>query len=371
MEYEKRYGAVALYSGGVDSTAAPLLARQKLKIEMLLLMMDLGEGNSSLGRAKQRADILKMDFTCIDGKRDFADRYLSEAIKMNGEYWGYPLITPLSRAYIMETAFEFLAETDTRFIVHGCTEKQNTRYQIEAACTMYPNITAYSPFVAQPLSRLQKIALLEAAGVPCSQGSEVAEDINIWGRAIEGESLNDLKDVDGKDVFMLTRNLEDTPDVPQQFSLEFYQGVPVALNNSGMSLDEIITKLSKLGGLHGVGRIVGFEDTIPELGYKEMGIYESPASRMIYALHRHIEAAVLNQTERKYKRQMEQEWAEIVYRGGWFDSNRRELSAISDRYQTRVSGKVNAKVFKGHVLIGSADIPGNLLIQSGQSRSAY
>ena len=92
MHRTKKYEAIALYSGGPDSTVAPILARQQTR-DILLLMIDLGELDN-LQRAKERAETLGMDLRVIDGKRDFATKYLSRCIQANGSYWGYPLITP-------------------------------------------------------------------------------------------------------------------------------------------------------------------------------------------------------------------------------------------------------------------------------------
>ncbi len=41
---------------------------------------------------------------------------------------------------------------------------------------------------------------------------------------------------------------------------------------------------------NGVGRITVFEDTIPELGYKQFGVFESSPSEILYCAHKFIEA---------------------------------------------------------------------------------
>lgn len=140
QEIDRNYGAIALYSGGVDSTAAPLLVKDKLQCPILLLMIDLGESEDGIERAARRAQLLGMDFEAIDGRESFAANYLSEAIHMNGNYWGYPLITPLSRAHIMETAARFLPDDKPAYIIHGCTAKQNTRYRTEKNYLNWPEL---------------------------------------------------------------------------------------------------------------------------------------------------------------------------------------------------------------------------------------
>ncbi|OPY88521.1 MAG: Argininosuccinate synthase [Syntrophus sp. PtaU1.Bin208] len=358
----KKYRAVALYSGGVDSTVAPLLAIEDLGLrreEMLLLYVDLGGFANRKSRARQRAEVLGLDFTALDGRADFCRDFLSEAIFMNGSYWGYPLITPLSRAYIVEAAAAFLTfeGNETRYLVNGCTRYQNTRYRIEKHCTLHPHFVAVTPFKYHNLTRQEKIEILQQYGMTPGKSAGIAEDENLWGRALEGGSINDLNDMEEKGVFHITQDFRTSSIPPDRFTLHFAEGLPIAIDGTSMPLQEIIEQCATIGAKHGVGRIVIFEDTIPELGYKERGVFESPASTILYTAHQFIEDAVLSLSERKLKRDMDQKWAEIVYRGGWYDADRRELSELSRGFQSKVSGEVTVEVFLGHARVVNAVIP--------------
>ncbi|SEM68130.1 argininosuccinate synthase [Syntrophus gentianae] len=359
---KKNYRAVALYSGGVDSTVAPLLALEDLGLqreEMLLLYVDLGGFANRKSRAEQRAKVLGLDYTSLDGRADFARNFLSQAILMNGSYWGYPLITPLSRAYIVEAAAAYLTFEggETRYLINGCTRYQNTRYRIEKHCTLHPHFIAVTPFKYRYMTRQEKIEVLQQYGMTPGKSAGIAEDENLWGRALEGGPLNDLDDVEAKGVFHVTQDFRSSSLPPDRLSLRFADGLPIAIDSKSMSLHEIIEQCAIIGAKHGVGRIVVFEDTIPELGYKERGVYESPASAILYAAHQFIEDAVLTLSERVLKRDMDQQWAEIVYRGGWYDANRRELSDLARSFHSKVSGEVTVEVFLGHVRVLNADIP--------------
>lgn len=362
----RHYRAIALYSGGVDSIIAPLLALEDLDLQredMLLLYIDLGGGSSNRKkRAGERARTMGMDFAAVEGRAEFARDYLSQAILMNGSYWGYPLITPLSRAFMVEAAASFLnfGSGKTCYLVNGCTRYQNTRYRLEKHCARYPQFLSVTPFAHRTLSRGEKIDILRNNGMEPGRGADIAEDDNLWGRALEGSPLNDLSDIEAKVAYRMTQDVRASSDSPDRFTLRFAEGLPIAFDDGSVTLsalDEIIGQCGKVGGKHGVGRIVIFEDTIPELGYKERGVFESPASTVIYTAHRFIEDAVLTHAERVLKRDIDQQWAEIVYRGGWFDANRHELSAVAHGFQSRVSGDVSVEVFLGHVRVTNAVIP--------------
>lgn len=294
---KQHYRAIAFYSGGVDSTIAPLLALEDLDLrreDMLLLYVDLGGAVDRVNRAEQRAKILGIDFIAIDGRADFDRDYLSQAILLNGSYWGYPLITPLSRAFMVEAAASLLTfgNGETRYLVNGCTRYQNTRYRLEKHCAKYPHFAALAPFMHRSISRPEKIELLRRNGIEPGRGAEIAEDENLWGRALEGAPLNDLSDIEMKKVFRVTQDIWPPSHTSDRFTLHFADGLPIAIDGKFMPLNDIIEQCGQFGAKHGVGRIVIFEDTVPELGYKQRGVFESPASTILYAAHRFIEDAV-------------------------------------------------------------------------------
>ena len=360
MVLKNKYSAVALYSGGLDSTVAPILAQSEIGKKILLLMINLGLPEESVKRAAERAKILNMDFHLIDGIKEFSEIFLSEAIKMNGSYWGYPLITPLSRAFMISKAFDFLDEelNDTKYIIHGCTLNQNTRYRIEKHCKLKNEVIAFGPFLNKHLTRAEKKLILEKKGISVGPDFSIGEDETIFGRALEGQALNDLDDVEKNKLFVRVRSIEESPDNPTLLSLSFRNGLPVKLDDENARLDIIIKRCLEIGNINGVGRIAVFEDTIPELGYKQFGIFESAPSKILYHAHKFLEAAVFSKLEREIKRQLDHQWAEIIYRGGWFDKDRQEISSFCDSIEKKVNGDIVLKIYKGNISVKHAEIPG-------------
>jgi argininosuccinate synthase len=352
---------------------APILARKEIGDDILLLMIDLGCGAAEIDQAKRRADVLGMDFVLLDGKREFAEEFLAEAVRMNGSYWGYPLGTPLGRAFMVRAALRYLSENQNirRYVVHGCNKSQNTRYRIEKLCRSDDNVYPVGPLVTQALSREDKKAILAANGIAVTAGDAYAQDDNMFCRAIEGDVLNDLSSVDTLDVFRVTRSLLDAPDTPAEVEITFRAGTPVALDGEPGPLDEIVMRLRNLGAEHAVGRVVCMEDTIPELGYKERGVYESPAAAILYTAHRYLESAVLNRTERMTKQMLEHRWADAVYRGDWYSAERREISELCERFHEAVEGRVRCRLYKGNVTLLDADAPKSRLLAAADSVGAY
>jgi argininosuccinate synthase len=370
------YDAIALYSGGTDSTLAPILARPTVGDNVLLLMIDLGEPKDSMVQARERAKLLGWDFRLIDGTSDFAEQMLAETIKFRGNYWGYPLGTPLGRAFQCAVANKLMAELNVqeprrRYLIHGCSARQNTRFRIERSCDTAEDIMPMGPLVTSTFSRAEKVELLEAQGIATGPSDNLARDENIFCRALEGDGLNNLLDSNSLGYFTLVKDLNDTPDDAELVTLGFESGRPVSLNNEPATLDAIVIACRDLGAAHGVGRICMFEDTVPELGYKERSLFESPASVILYRAHQYLEAAVLGKAERELMRTLRHEWAELVYRGNWAATQRLELAQLADRLQARISGSVDVTLWKGNCVIGAADIPDARMIRPGELAGTY
>ena len=60
--------------------------------------------------------------------------------------------------------------------------------------------------------------------------------------------------------------------------------IPVALDGEAMSATELVTRLSDLGGEHGIGRIDMVENRL--VGIKSREIYETPAAVILLEAHR-------------------------------------------------------------------------------------
>jgi argininosuccinate synthase len=370
------YDAVALYSGGTDSTLAPLLARPHVGDNVLLLMIDLGEPPEAITQAASRAEHLSWPFQVIDGRAEFAANVLAETIRFRGNYWGYPLGTPLGRAFQCRLATDILTQLHahsprTRYLIHGCSARQNTRFRIERSCDSQSEIVPVGPLVTATYSRPEKIARLEEHGIASGPSDNIARDENIFCKALEGDALNNLSDPASLDLYTLVANPKTAPDEGASLSITFENGAPVALNGDVMPLHELVATCRTLGATHGVGRICMFEDTVPELGYKERSIFESPASAILYAGHRYIEAAVLNHAERELIRDLRHQWARLVYRGSWFTSERTNLAAVAAPFHERIAGTVDVSLWKGNILIGDAVIPNSVMLTPGVLAGTY
>ena len=140
----------------------------------------------------------------------------------------------------------------------------------------------------------------------------------------------------------------DAPDVPTYITLDFEQGIPVALNEQKMSAKDIILKLNELGGANGIGIIDIVENRL--VGMKCRGVYETPGGTILYKAHEALESICLDKYTMHEKQKLSITFAELVYNGQWFTPLREALSAFVDKTQEKVTGKVKLKLYKGNII---------------------
>jgi argininosuccinate synthase len=90
---------------------------------------------------------------------------------------------------------------------------------------------------------------------------------------------------------------------------------------------------------------------------KSRGVYETPAGTLLYTAHRELEQIVLDRRALALKDQVAQRYADIVYEGRWWSTEREALDALVDRTQQRVTGTVRLKLYKGNAIIAGRTTP--------------
>lgn len=72
---------------------------------------------------------------------------------------------------------------------------------------------------------------------------------------------------------------------------------------------------------------------------------------MLIAAHRDLESLTLTADITHYKRGIEETYSQLVYNGLWYSPLKEALDAFVQKTQTRVSGVVRVKLFKGTATI--------------------
>jgi hypothetical protein len=194
----------------------------------------------------------------IDAREQFAAEYVLPAIKANALYGGgYPLFTALGRPLIAKLAVERARSAGCDTVAHGCTGKGNDQVRIEGTvATLAPDLRVLAPVREWRMGREEEIAYAREHGIPVKGGSEAPPysiDDNLWGRSSEGGPIEDLSQPPRDDVFDLVTAPEDAPDDPQNVTIEFERGCPVAIDGERLGLVELLERAGEVGARHGVG----------------------------------------------------------------------------------------------------------------------
>ena len=347
---------VLAYSGGLDtSIIIPWLKENYNNCEVIAVSGNVGQADELEGLEEKAKKTGASKLYVLDLTDEYVDEYIIPCMKAGAVYEDYLLGTSHARPCIAKGLVEIALKEGADAIVHGCTGKGNDQVRFELAIKHFaPNMPIIAPWREWSIkSREEEIAYAEAHNVPLKINRETnySKDKNLWHLSHEGL---DLEDTGNEPMYEKPGFLEmgvsplQAPDEPTYVTLDFVQGVPVALDGEKMSAKEIILKLNELGGKNGIGLIDIVENRL--VGMKCRGVYETPGGTILYAAHSALETLCLDKLTMHEKQKLSITFGELVYNGQWFTPLREALSAFVDKTQERVTGKVKLKLYKGNII---------------------
>ena len=208
---------VLAFSGGLDTSVCVKLLEEKYDYEVITACVDVGQGEEEMEKAKTMAsEIGGLKHYNIDAKEEFANEYIARGIKANAEYEGYPLSTALARPLIAQKIIEVAEKEGAVAIAHGCTGKGNDQFRFEAVILAMSDLDIIAPIREMNLTR---------TGIKLNYDKIYSIDENLWGRAIEGDVLEDPANEPPEDIYEWTKSWEDANDEPEKVSIEFEEGI--------------------------------------------------------------------------------------------------------------------------------------------------
>ncbi|MFD0896434.1 argininosuccinate synthase [Loigolactobacillus binensis] len=353
---------ILAYSGGLDtSVAIPWLIEKGY--DVVATCINVGEVGKDMDFIKSKA--LKIGAVAsytLDCREEFAQDYVTVALQGHTLYEGeYPLVSALSRPLIAKKLVEVAKQEGATAIAHGCTGKGNDQVRFEVAIrALAPEMKIEAPVRDWKWSREEEInyAKEHDIPVPIKLGSPYSIDQNLWGRANEAGVLEDPWVTPPADAYDLTNAIEDTPDEADKVEIEFKQGVPVALNGEKLGLVDLIAKLDKIAGKHGIGRIDHIENRL--VGIKSREVYEAPAAEVLIKAHKALEDLTFERDLAHFKPTIELQLTNTIYNGLWFSPLFSSLLAFLKTSQQVVTGTIRVKLFKGNATVEGRKSPYSL-----------
>src|SRR4051794_722965 len=353
---------VLAYSGGLDTSVAIGWIAEETKAEVVAVAADVGQGGEDLDVIRQRAlDCGAVKAVVVDARAEYADGYCLPALKTNALYMDrYPLVSALSRPIIVRHLVDAARYHGASMVSHGCTGKGNDQVRFEVGiAALAPELRILAPVRDSGMTRDKAIAFAEEKGLPIdvTKKSPYSIDQNLWGRAVETGFLEDVWNGPIEDVYSYTQDPV-SPREPDEVVITFTDGAPTAIDGRPVTVLEAVQELNARAGAQGVGRIDMVEDRL--VGIKSREVYECPGAVALIEAHRQLEDLTVERDLARFKRQVEQRWAELVYDGLWFSPLKRALDSFVDEASRHVSGDIRMVLHTGRAVVTGRRSPGSL-----------
>ena len=342
---------VLAYSGGLDTSIIVPWLREKYGARVICVAADIGQGPDELAGVRAKALASGAEECYVEDLREeFVRDFIFPTLRAGAIYnRKYLLGTSMARPLIAKRQVEVARAVGADALAHGCTGKGNDQVRFELTYMAFaPDLPVIAPWREWDIrSREDAIAYAAARNIPVAATKEkiYSRDRNLWHISHEGGILEDPAEAPPSDVFMLSTDPQNAPNTPEDVVIGFASGTPISVNGRELSPVELIAALNEIGGRHGVGRIDLVEDRM--VGMKSRGVYETPGGTLLYSAHSELEQLVLDRRTLAAKDLIAPRYADIVYEGRWWTTEREAYDAFVNVTQERITGTVTLRLYKG------------------------
>lgn len=345
---------VLAYSGGLDTSAIiPWLKETYDNCEIVAFCADVGQGAEELlGLRKKALESGASECHIVDLKEEFVKDYIYPTMATGAVYEGtYLLGTSMARPIIAKAQVEVALKVGADAVCHGCTGKGNDQIRFESCfAALAPELTVIAPWrIWDMVSREDLLDYLAERNIETTASATkiYSRDANAWHISHEGGELEDPWNAPTKGIWTLTVDPIDAPDEPECLTIKIENSRVVAIDGLELSPYNVLMLLNEKAAAHGVGRIDITENRT--VGMKSRGCYETPGGTVMVTALRAIDELVHDKPARKWRDQVGQEFAHLVYDGRWFTPLCGSLLAASEALAKDVNGEVVIQMYKGQV----------------------
>ncbi len=351
------------FSGGLDTSAALLWMKLKGALPYAytanLGQPDEDDYNAIPQKAKEYGAI---EARLIDCRQQLAHEGIVAiqcgAFHVSTGGLTYFNTTPLGRAVTGTMLVAAMREDDVNIWGDGSTYKGNDieRFYRYGLLTN-PHLRIYKPWLDQTFidelgGRHEMSHFLIEHGFDYKMSVEKAysTDSNMLGATHEAKDLeflnSGIKIV--KPIMGVAFWDENVAVKPEEVTVRFEEGVPVALN--GQTFDDpvaLFLEANRIGGRHGLGMSDQIENRIIEA--KSRGIYEAPGMALLHIAYERLVTGIHNEDTIEQYRINGLRLGRLLYQGRWFDSQALMLRETAQRWVAKaISGEVTLELRRGN-----------------------
>lgn len=355
---------ILAFSGGLDTSFCVPWLKENLGRDVITVCVDTGgiDAKAAVALQERALALGAIEHVLIDAKQDFFEtviRYLIAGNVLRGQ--AYPLCVGAERGLQAERLAIIAKERGATTVAHGCTAAGNDQVRFEVALrTLNPSLTVLAPVRDNNWVRNEQLAYLEKHDFPKpAQGSSYSINRGLWGISIGGQETLTSDASIPESAWVLSAKAFSEPLPASTHTLEFSEGIPIALDGKSLAAVEMIEALERLAGGYGIGRGIHLGDTI--LGTKGRVAFEAPAAITLITAHRELEKLVLSAQQSRIKDSISAIYGDLVHEGKQLDLACDDIEALLLSSQRRVSGTVQFCLRPGHLFIEGTSSPHSLL----------
>lgn len=343
---------IVAYSGGLDTSVMVKWLSKKYDADIITVTGNLGQ-KSELTNLKEKALSTGASKSyVVNLQKEFIEQYVWKALKSGALYEGeYPLATAIGRPLLAKLMVEIAERENANMVAHGCTGKGNDQVRFEVGMkTLNPELQIIAPLRTWEFnSREEEIIYAKENNIPISANLEklYSIDENLWGIATECGILEDTSVSPPEDAFQITTNPKFAPDNSENIKITFDKGIPIKLDGVEIPGHQLVSTLNDIGGKHGIGRLDIIENRV--VGIKSREVYEAPGATILHEAHRQLEKLTLDKDTFRFKQNISNTYANLIYDGFWFTPLFEALTSFFDKVQERVSGEIQLELYKGTI----------------------
>jgi argininosuccinate synthase len=361
MPAPKKERVVLAYSGGLDTSVIVRWLEQK-GYEVVCFCANVGQVEKYKDLEKKALNSGGVRCYIRDLREEFARDFVFPAIAWNAKYEGrYLLGTSLARPVIAKHMVEIAKKEKAQYIAHGATGKGNDQVRFElTAYALLPGVKIIAPWRMKEFrdlisGREQAIEYANKWGIPvkASKKDPWSSDDNLLHISFEAGMLENPAQRPLDRMFQRTLPLDQVKAKRQAITIDFVEGMAVAVNGKKMKAAALMEHLNNIGFKHGIGRIDMVESRF--VGMKSRGVYETPAGTILLAAHQDLEALTVGRDLLHTKNQLAVRWAQMAYFGFWFCEEMEAMQAFLKVSQRHVTGRVRLELYKGNVIVAGRE----------------
>jgi len=210
---------VLAYSGGLDTSIIVPWLREHYDARVICVAADIGQGADELRGVREKALASGAEECYIEDLREeFVRDFIFPTLRAGAIYnRKYLLGTAMARPLIAKRQVEVAHRVGADALAHGCTGKGNDQVRFEMTfATLAPDLPVIAPWREWDIrSREDAIDYAASRGIPIAATKEkiYSRDANLWHLSHEGGNLEDPNSAPKPDMFMLTAEPAQAPEV--------------------------------------------------------------------------------------------------------------------------------------------------------------